>query len=895
MKKPTDEKTRLRGQAKIQDDANDASKNQLDHDKTLIKATNLESDNNKTRILKPNDKNKNEDVNNDLSNAQSIDKTRFSPAKNHQNIDATRLKPSVKQSNAASVAAEDATRISPAKTVADEQGSATASASVNQRPVASDHASKYGVLKGRFALEEVLGTGGMGIVYKAKDMLKVEANDREPYVAIKVLSDEFKAHPEAFISLQRESRKSQRIAHPNIVNVHDFDRDDDTVFMTMEYMEGKSLDKLIRQYKSTGLPTDDALNIIKGMSRALIYAHAEHIVHSDFKPGNVFVTDKGVTKVFDFGIARAVAKAESFEDNPEDKTLFDAGNLGALTPPYASLEMLEGEEPDIRDDIYALGCVAYELFTGEHPFNKLPADEACKQKLKPKRIAHLRKRQWRAIEKALAFKREDRIASVLEFLNECEAVYKLPILIPVVALVILALSGVIYFQYISVPEGPSEAGIRTELEYKIRMELHKDTMAQLLETPLFTVSWEEQVWSEIQAVRIIIKKQDQWLPATENTVYQLYLQQISQALTAGRLKRTGVLIDNASRYTNDTSTLDEQRALLANAIAKRVPKDQIVSIPAPRPRASAPAKKKTSTQLFDSALANVNQQLQCGSKISMRDLDTAITKLKSLDAARYKRLEPTLVKSLTACITKIGKTFPERAEEAKKYALRIFKSSRMIANIKIKPRDPCDASIAGLGARGQRAMCKDKIQGNNSGPPLVVVPKSRGIKGFAISKYEVSIGELNLFCKKSSQCKENATKSASLPASNISIKVAEAYMQWLSKKSGKKYRLPTIKEWIYAAKSKSVFLDPNRNCKLSTRGIQKGAGLLKISTGKQSSWGLVNYVGNVQEWVYGSGKAIIAAGGSYDTPMENCDINTKASHSGQADPNTGFRVLREIN
>jgi len=90
------------------------------------------------------------------------------------------------------------------------------------------------LLKNRFVLEDVLGVGGMGVVYKAKDLLKVEAKDRDPYVAIKVLSDEFKTHPEAFISLQRESKKAQHIANHNTVKVYDFDRDGDVVFMTME-------------------------------------------------------------------------------------------------------------------------------------------------------------------------------------------------------------------------------------------------------------------------------------------------------------------------------------------------------------------------------------------------------------------------------------------------------------------------------------------------------------------------------------------------------------------------------------------------------------------------------------------------------------------------------------
>jgi formylglycine-generating enzyme required for sulfatase activity len=89
-------------------------------------------------------------------------------------------------------------------------------------------------------------------------------------------------------------------------------------------------------------------------------------------------------------------------------------------------------------------------------------------------------------------------------------------------------------------------------------------------------------------------------------------------------------------------------------------------------------------------------------------------------------------------------------------------------------------------------------------------------------------------------------------------------------------------------------LDPNRNCQLSTRGFEKGGELIKTHIGKQNSWGLVNYVGNVQEWVYDSGRKLVAVGGSYLQAMESCDINTKQAHSGEADQATGLRVVREL-
>ena len=275
------------------------------------------------------------------------------------------------------------------------------------------------VIRGRFKLDKVLGVGGMGTVFRGRDLIKVEARDKNPYVAIKILNEDFKDHPDGFIALQREASRQQKLAHPNIATVYDFDRTEEgTFFLTMELLEGEPLNKFIKKVvkPQRGLPFDQAFPMIEGLANALTYAHERDIVHSDFKPGNCFITKDGTMKVLDFGIARAV-KAPGQGDTT-DKTIFDPGKLGALTPPYASVEMLEELEPDTRDDIYALACVAYELLTGKHPFNKLRATTARDNNLVPIPIKGLRKSQIKALNRGLGFTREERSQTVKEFIDE---------------------------------------------------------------------------------------------------------------------------------------------------------------------------------------------------------------------------------------------------------------------------------------------------------------------------------------------------------------------------------------------------------------------------------------------------------------------------------------------
>jgi len=313
------------------------------------------------------------------------------------------------------------------------------------------------VLKGRFVLEEMLARGGMGMVYKALDLRKAEYKDRNPHVAIKILNDECQSHPDFFMALQREAKKAQSLAHPNIATVYDFDADGDTVFMTMEYLSGQTLDVFIKENPPSPANYQRLLKMVDDMGQGLAYAHQNHIVHSDFKPGNVFITDKGAVKILDFGISRVARPADQ---NDLDATIFDAGKFGALTPSYASCEMLEGSAPDLRDDIYALACITYELLTGRHPFGREKANLARYKKMQPEPIKGLSKKCWKGIQRGLAFQREARTASVEQFLDDIKSESNVPAVLTGWPLGLgltlgLIFVGLAYVYVVNPPEGPT--------------------------------------------------------------------------------------------------------------------------------------------------------------------------------------------------------------------------------------------------------------------------------------------------------------------------------------------------------------------------------------------------------------------------------------------------------
>ena len=282
------------------------------------------------------------------------------------------------------------------------------------RFVEIDVALKVGsLIGGRYELRAQLGSGGMGKVFRAHDRLRAEAQDREPHIALKILSDEFKDHPDSMIAMQREAKRAQTLSHPNIINVHDFFRDGPHLYLTMELLEGKPLDEMLRTEYLGGLSFEQAWPIIECVCSALEYGHEKGIVHSDIKPANIFVCDDSTVKVLDLGIARPIPLANALES---EQTTFDPGKrLGMITPAYASLEMWYQDTPDPRDDIYALACVAYMLLTGVHPFKGKSAKIASENSLVPKKIDSLSRGQWSAITGGLEFHRSNRIESVDKF------------------------------------------------------------------------------------------------------------------------------------------------------------------------------------------------------------------------------------------------------------------------------------------------------------------------------------------------------------------------------------------------------------------------------------------------------------------------------------------------
>lgn len=270
------------------------------------------------------------------------------------------------------------------------------------------------ILRDRFLLIKTLGSGGMGDVYLAKDLLREEMEDSSPFIALKLLNEDCQSFSGALQALQREAKKAQTLSHPNIVTVFDFDRCGDIAFISMEYLEGQTIKEYLGDWGK--MPHAKAMRIIELAARGLAYAHQKGFVHADIKPANVFLQTDGNVKILDFGIARAINQAQEPSSAGDELTAF------ALTPNYATVASLKGQATTEKDDIYALACVAYQLLTGRHPYTSdqgtpLSALEAQRQGLRVENILGLNRRHMRALRKALRFDTDHGFKNAGEFID----------------------------------------------------------------------------------------------------------------------------------------------------------------------------------------------------------------------------------------------------------------------------------------------------------------------------------------------------------------------------------------------------------------------------------------------------------------------------------------------
>lgn len=254
------------------------------------------------------------------------------------------------------------------------------------------------LLCGRYRLERLLGIGGMSAVYRARDLLREQFGDPEPWVALKTLNEEFADYPDAHALLYGEYALTQHLRHPHVIRAYGFEVDacSRRTFMTLELLRGPTLDQLVGEHPQ-GLPWPTLRDIAIPLLEALAHAHGAGILHGDLKPGNVILAEDG-PRLFDFGLGQ-----------PADGILpslprLCSSRIKAWTPGYAAPELLDGAPPSAASDLYALACMLYELGAGSRPYGRRDAHQARELRLDRQLQcpAHLPSHLWPSLRAALA-------------------------------------------------------------------------------------------------------------------------------------------------------------------------------------------------------------------------------------------------------------------------------------------------------------------------------------------------------------------------------------------------------------------------------------------------------------------------------------------------------------
>ena len=312
------------------------------------------------------------------------------------------------------------------------------------------------ILRDRFEIIELVHSGGMGRVYKALDNRRHRSASDQIYVAIKMMRRQLNPDFDSRLALEREAARTQQLSHPNIVNIYDFDQHDEQFFIVMEWLEGESLNAMLRRMSGRPIAPEAAWRIVEGIASGLQHAHAHDVIHADINPSNVFITDRGDIKLLDFGVARLANRKEEESDR----------DVVWATHSYASPEVLSGSAPEFEDDIFSLGCVAYRALAGRHPFGGKSSTTAKREKFPLEPIPGLADRYWQILRHSLALDKADRPSSADVFFVANPAPEEQPVapglakaywLPALIAAAVVLLSGYWWFQQYQADEGRYDA------------------------------------------------------------------------------------------------------------------------------------------------------------------------------------------------------------------------------------------------------------------------------------------------------------------------------------------------------------------------------------------------------------------------------------------------------
>ena len=285
------------------------------------------------------------------------------------------------------------------------------SATSGVRSAAAREVAIGDVLRNRYRVVGVLGHGGMATVFEAVDEYRVDLPTTSQRLAVKVLHTAVTQREELLSELQREFQHLQLLSHPNIVRVHEFDRDGDIAFFTMEFLDGALLSQVLGARKGVALSRPYTLATMRDVGAALAHAHSRGVLHGDINPQNIFITNNGELRVLDFGASHQILRDRWNTDTRLSE------RAPVATPGYASCQLLEGQYPDARDDVFAFACVAYVLLSGRHPFPNRTAVEASAQRLRPSRPPSITNQQWRVLREGLRWERDRRPTDVQQWLD----------------------------------------------------------------------------------------------------------------------------------------------------------------------------------------------------------------------------------------------------------------------------------------------------------------------------------------------------------------------------------------------------------------------------------------------------------------------------------------------